>query len=44
MEAKIDDFGLDAIGLPDRPCNGTYARMRKFELASTINRWRNLKM
>ena len=44
LECRIDDIGLDAVELAGRPCNGSLARARPFEVAAAINRWRNLKM
>jgi predicted ABC-class ATPase len=44
LMTRIDIEGLDIIAAPDRPCNGAYSRMRKFELAATITRWRKLQM
>ena len=44
LMAQIDAEGLDVAAAPDRPCNGAYAKMRKFELAAAINRWRKLQM
>ena len=42
--ARMDEEGLDIASSPDRPCNGSYVRMRKFELAAAINRWRKARM
>ena len=44
LDTRIDEIGLDAVELADRPCNGSLARARSFEVAAAINRWRYLNM
>jgi len=41
LEQRIDAEGLDALGLTHRENFGGYSRPRRFELAASINRWRN---